>query len=470
MFRRKKPKQKEASKPKEESILKEDQLKPETVAQEETKPLEEASWKEDATLAVEVMPPNEPQPKAEITQEEEPKAAAEEVSEKETVQLEESKPPESPAPIEETKPSMLAEPKKLDEPAAKEETVQQEQPKSLEEPALKVEIPMQPGKPEIPVLSAKATEKNFGKGTLELLSDKLVFQVMKGGFRKRKEAAIRIPFEYVESVKQEGNRLIVVWNSLTDTFSVQKPEAVIPIAQKMNAIIEERAKVLEQPPEVQATKQEIKALPEILNLSLEMVDSLFDCLRGLHGKINWATVASHVKVAEEKAEALADQKPGTLNFSFKKLNLTVMGHLPEDSGKEAFNLLKAVRNYYVALAKDNVQIKTHPNLQDAQTAVEVYFVLSDVLLGSTVEDEDLLDEGKILKQKMEEFSKSSGTKVDLSYYAALATRLNRNKEREGLIAESRTLFKQQIRDLFAEATVPIGVRSDATQIAVPASQ
>ena len=153
--------------------------------------------------------------------------------------------------------------------------------------------------------SVKAQVKSFGKGKLELNDDVLRFQTEKGTFKKKKETAISIPINEIEKASENGKELIILWNGITDSFKIKKTDKLTQINQKINSLLEKvKSQVIE---EVEETEKD--DIPALLENSLNFVDSIFDTLRDLHGKIVWNRIEEHYKTANANADLLAEQKP-----------------------------------------------------------------------------------------------------------------------------------------------------------------
>ena len=298
-------------------------------------------------------------------------------------------------------------------------------------------------------LSVKAQAKTFGKGKLNLNKDGLTFQTEKGTFKKKKETAISIPINEIEKASENGKELIILWNGITDSFKIKKTDKLTQINQKINSLLEKvKSQVIE---EVEETEKD--DIPALLENSLNFVDSIFDTLRDLHGKIVWNRIEEHYKTANANADLMAEQKPAKLNLKLKKLFSSIKANLPESSGKEAFKLLKSLKENFDVLAKDETSQLQYPNYDFARDVIEDYFFLNDIILGAFVGDEEILTEAEVFSHKLEELSKYSGFKINVNAYLVLVTRLNRTQEKDNISNEIRALFRNHIQKMLEQTSL-----------------
>jgi predicted RecB family nuclease len=132
--------------------------------------------------------------------------------------------------------------------------------------------------------AAKASLRNLGSGMLELVDNTIKFHIEKGHLKKRKEVAREIPMTDVESISRTGNEFNITWKGVTDTFVVEETELVESMYEMMVKALKEQRKMLE---DREAAKQKRNELAKILSVAIEIVDSLFDVLRSLQGRVDW---------------------------------------------------------------------------------------------------------------------------------------------------------------------------------------
>jgi ribosomal protein S25 len=201
----------------------------------------------------------------------------------------------------------------------------------------------------------------------------------KGHFKKQKEIAKEIPLADVENIDRLGNEISITWKGVTETFVTEKAELAGTIYEKVTEALKEKTKMSE---DKEAAKQKRNELAQTLNVSMGVVDSLFDVLRSLQGRVDWNRLEDHLKLSEENARSLAVQKIDTTNLEFTKLSLAVKGRLTEGIAKEADSILRSLYEDFSELAKNEFSEQIHPNYQDAKTAITAYYTLNDFILGA----------------------------------------------------------------------------------------
>jgi hypothetical protein len=295
--------------------------------------------------------------------------------------------------------------------------------------------------------AAKATLRNLGSGTLELIDNTIKFHIEKGYFKKRKEIAREIPMTDIETIKRVGNEFSITWKGVTDIFVTEDTESIKTIYDKITEALKEQRKLLE---EKEAAKQERNEITKVLDVAIETVNSLFDVLRSLHGRVDWNLIEGYLKRSEENARKFIGQKMGTVSLDFTKLSLAVKEHIPEETSKETYDILKSLYEYFSRLTSTNKFIEQmHPNYDDAKTTILALFTLNDIILGTIVGDEEIGKEGNELVIMLEDLSKRSDSKKDVDAIKDIINKLSVEKGKESVIEESRAMFRQQLKELIA---------------------
>ena len=295
--------------------------------------------------------------------------------------------------------------------------------------------------------AVKATVRSLGSGTLEFADNTVKFHLEKGRLKKQRETAIRIPITDIETVKQDGNKIIITWNGITDTFAAEKPESLTTISEKITAALNEQRKVSE---EKEAAKQKENEIPKMLSIATKIADSLFDILRSLQGRVDWVKVENYLKRSEENASAFAGLNLNGLYLDFKKLSLAAKRHLPVEVSKETYSILNSLNEYFnESASKNELPEQTHPNYNDAKTTMMAYYTLNDIILGIIVGDEQIGKETNELAKLMAKLSKETNLKMDIDAIKDWANKLRVEKGKESVIEESRAVFVQQLKELIA---------------------
>jgi hypothetical protein len=302
-----------------------------------------------------------------------------------------------------------------------------------------------PAKAVFPVSAAKARLRNFGNGKLELTDNTIKFYIGKGRLKKRREIAREIPITDIESVKQVGNELTITWKETTDTFVIEKMELVEKINERVTETMKEQKKVSE---DKETANQKRNELTGILSVAVEIVDSSFDILRSLQGRVDWNRVEGYLKRSEENVRSLAGQKIGTINLEFTRLSLTVKEHLPEEISKETYSILRSLYEYFSGLTSKNELLEQiHPNYQDTKTTIIAYYTLNDIILGTIVGDQEIGKESNELVMMLDDLSKGTDLKINVDAIKDVINKLGMEKGKESVIEESRAVFIQQLKEL-----------------------
>jgi hypothetical protein len=296
--------------------------------------------------------------------------------------------------------------------------------------------------------TVKAHLIGLGSGTLEFIDDTIKFYIEKGRFRKRNELFREIPMANIEGMNRVGNELSVTWNGTTDTFILEETKFAGTIFEKIPEIIREQRGISE---DEEVAKQKSNQIGKIVSIAMEIADSLFDILRSLHGWVDWSNIQIFSKRFEESVGALNDEEMGKIELDSKKLLLSIEDRLPEEISREAYDLLSVLHAYFSGLVSENGSFnEIHPNYSDARTAIQAYYLLNDIGLGTIVGDDDEIgEEHDELAITLENLSKATGLKINIEPIKDVITKLGSKKGKESTIEKSRVVFRRQLHDLIA---------------------
>ena len=295
--------------------------------------------------------------------------------------------------------------------------------------------------------TVKAHLIGLGSGTLEFADNTIKFHIKKGRFRKRKELSKKIPMADIEGMNRVGNELSITWKGTTDTFVIEETEFAGTIFEKIPETLREQRSMLE---DKEVTKQKRTQVGKIVSVAMEIADSLFDILRSLHGWIDWNHIEVFSKRFEENVGILTDQKMGILELDFKKLSLAIEERLSKEISKQAYDLLRLLHDYFSGLVSENDSLKEiHPNYSDARTAIQAYYLLNDIVLGTIVGDDEIDKEHNELMMTLENLSRGTGLKINIEAIKDVIAKLSGEKGKESVIEKSRAVFRQQLNNLIA---------------------
>ena len=123
-------------------------------------------------------------------------------------------------------------------------------------------------------------------------------------------------------------------------------------------------------------------------------------------------------------------------------------HLAAELSKEAYNSLRALFEYFNGLtSQSEFPAQIHPNYGDAKQVILAYYTLNDIVLGMLVGAEDVGTESIELLAALDDLSKGTGLTVDVVAVKAVLNKLVAEKEKESVIEECRSVFKQQLNAL-----------------------
>jgi len=118
-------------------------------------------------------------------------------------------------------------------------------------------------------------------------------------------------------------------------------------------------------------------------------------------------------------------------------------HLPKETSKETYDLLRALHDYFYLLAsKNELPNDFHPNYKDAKTTILAYYTLNDIILSITVGDKDTQREINQLMTLLEGLPNATDLKINISKLKDVINKLGTEKEKEDFIEESRMVFRQ----------------------------
>ena len=256
--------------------------------------------------------------------------------------------------------------------------------------------------------SSKAVSTSLGNGQLEFVDDTIRFHTEKGRLRNRKEIIKEIPVTEVESIKQFGDELSITWKGVTDVFVIEEVALAEKIREKVNEHLEEQRKIEQN----MATMQ--VETTKTVSLALEIVDSLFDVLRSLQKRIDWKQIESYSKRSEVAGKRLMNQTSGAVNLDFSKLLLAVEKHLPKETSKETYRLLRTLHDYFLLASKNKLPDENHPDNKETKKTILAYYTLNDIILSITVGEKDNQKEINQLMTLLESLPNATDLKINIS--------------------------------------------------------
>ena len=290
--------------------------------------------------------------------------------------------------------------------------------------------------------SLKAVSTSLGgEGKLELVDNKIRFQTEKGYLRNRKEIINEIPVNEIENIKQFENELSLSWRGITEVFLIEEPALAEKIKEKVIEHLKEQRKI-------DQNKETIKVeTAKTVSVSLEIIDSLFDVLRNLQSRIDWKQIETCSKRSEMAGKKLLNQTSGLVSLDFSKLLLVIEKHLPRETAKETYRLLRTLHDYFLLPSKYKKPDENFPDNKETKKTILAYYTLNDIILSMTVGEKDNQKEIFQLMTLLESLPKATDLKININDFESVINKLGTEKEKEDFIKESRVVFRQLLTPL-----------------------
>jgi len=262
-----------------------------------------------------------------------------------------------------------------------------------------------------------------------------------------------------EEVQKEPE--VVVDKSAAEPEMQQEPteareidEIAVDEAKKKDTLIVEQPKVAlslqeekaHKPPEVQQARKAQENLDQTLRVALSIVDSLFDVLRSLQGRVNWNFMDDCQKRSEQDYRRFARKKIVEANLDFCFLSSATAERNVEAVSKEALHLLESLYKGFEKLPTDDAPaLEASPNYIGAKVAIQSYYVLSDLILAAVVGDEDVENEINQLVILLGSLSNARGQAMNVSEMVVSVNKMQAGHGKETEVEEVRRTFRNQLK-------------------------
>ncbi len=135
-----------------------------------------------------------------------------------------------------------------------------------------------------------------------------------------------------------------------------------------------------------------------------------------------------------------------LNVNFGDFFAVIRKHAPKETSKEAIKILKTIYSYFDALkADENLNIE----LQNVKTAILAYYALNDLIFANLVDRVADEKENLALESALLSLADKSNVKVNFGELKARIDRVGVEEENQGFIEDARSIFKDQLKLLWA---------------------
>jgi hypothetical protein len=296
----------------------------------------------------------------------------------------------------------------------------------------------------------KAHLRGVGKGKMKFVDESIKFYTEKGTIRKERQLAKQIPLEKIDDVTFQKGELKVTAQDSTETFVIKDRLYAKILVGKIEQAIFKRGPSSQstEPSPVSATspiaaafdlelgvqKPIPKDYQKTLALALSVVDSLFDILMCLQGRVDWATIDKNAKSCEKDFPKVADRATlETANLDLSLLVSAATEHNVELTSEEVYRLLESLYNSFHS---------PESKFPLSNKAVAPYYVLNDVVLGMVVSDPAIGEELSQLRILLAELS--SGTGMSVGEVAEAANRIVNERVKEPYTEQARVFYRQQL--------------------------
>ena len=317
-----------------------------------------------------------------------------------------------------------------------------------------------PRLPELifPEISVKAVQKDNGHGTFELTENTIRFYPKKSLFRKSQENIGEITIVDIDSLSQTGNQINIISKSKKETFEFKKSLTTSIYDNINKAWINQK-----RPPEETNLNHQQIGLAKTFKVVTNIVDSLFDVLVSLNGRIDWSYTESCAKRFENAASSVQGQVLLETNPKFERLSSSIRKRQVEESSKEIHLALELLyKNVFGASLENTATNKLLPKDDLFKTAILAYYTLNDILLAKVVGDEGSIKESGELAIILNHLAKTANRDIDAN---VILHSVNKQIENKTQIAfsESRKLLLNLLKEILTPKAI-LCVNSQINQI------
>ena len=274
----------------------------------------------------------------------------------------------------------------------------------------------------------------------ELSNNIVKFFSTKGVFKKRWVILKEIPVLEITNIECLGRELILNWKSDTYSFIFkQKSGSFDNLRDQILSLLKEQQKTNENRED---NNQKQNELMEIINTAIDVIDSSFDILIGLHKKrVNW----THLETCAESLGSsltFGGQTTALLNLNFEKVSVAIRNQDSKEIAKEVFSRLKKIYEYFNGLKPDADLNRNGLNFENAKWMILSYYMLNDLLLGKVVGDKNDKKEQEAFESILLGLTNEETNKIDTGVLYSTMDKLEVEAESESVIEEVRVIFRE----------------------------
>ena len=286
----------------------------------------------------------------------------------------------------------------------------------------------------------------------EISNGVLKFFNAKGLIRKKIAEVRSIPVNEISAVESYRDELSITWNGVTNIFFKKNSfECFTDLRDKIRAMMDENQIALQRNSRATSRQNELLAM---ISGMLSIVDVCFDTLMFLHEKrVNWSLINQLCTGLPQNLSLNMETLP-PLSLDLSRLNRATKIELPEEVTKEAYALLRIIREYFCSLkpAIENEIVVDHLDVDSSISLIDSYLALNDIFLGKTVGDNNNKEERDFLEGLLTGLSVGMVFKVNIEELKVAIDSFDLENNRTSAVNHSREIFKEKIYQLVAKSS------------------
>lgn len=294
----------------------------------------------------------------------------------------------------------------------------------------------------------KAHLIGLGSGSLEFVNNSLRFYIKKGRIKKQQQLVKEIEMEDVKEADLEGKELSITWKESHDIFILDNVESSDALLGKVLTASKEPGEKSENVIIVKPQSNEVR---KILSVGMDTTDFFFDILRNLNGYVDWDHVEDLTNKSARRLIEVREQENLFLELDFSNFKSALNERSHQKVTKEILDLLRIMQDHFVNAESENTNFRdSHPNFFDARKAIQAYYILNDIGLGSILNDEGVIEEQTELFMTLKDLEKMANLKININSIKAIINKLYKENGKESLIIKSRKVFRNQLNALILD--------------------
>jgi len=185
-----------------------------------------------------------------------------------------------------------------------------------------------------------------------------------------------------------------------------------------------------------------------------IVDSIFDILSTLNGKVDWDIIEKNVEEVSEEAK-LFSQNSSSSEIDTSPLIKAIRKGNASEASNEAYRVLLSLMGTFKQLSsKTPDPSQTNLNFVAAKTILNAYYVLNDVIFAIVVGDPTAKEETNQLETMLNVYSNTTNVRLDTKVLVDQLSKVQDEMGNQQRIEECRALFKNQVKLVLDQLDIP----------------